>query len=214
MANISGKATAITTISPMRWWKSYILRFLFRMITWGFFAKIQKRLLRLSFIHFAHWAIISRNQFPHLSDDQPHDRPHYDYLFFVSNFNGSWDQYIDAFSEVVPTGLDNIWRWSEKFPGAVPEDKFFEYIRHNQFATSYYYNATPASSATEIATALNLVDELYGFAHETKDMSPEQFAKKYEAFLIKVQNDLSETGLTEWEQTHQEIVANATALSQ
>lgn len=213
MANISGKATAITTISPMKWWKSYILRFLFRMITWGFFAKVQQRLIRLSFIHFAHWSILSRDQLPHLSDDQRRDRPEYDYLLFVSNFNGSWDQYIDAFSQVIPIGLDNIWRWSEKFPGAVPEDNFFQYIKNNQFSTSYYYNATPESSATEVAAALSLSDELYQFEKKTRNMSPDEFARSYELFLIKAQNHLGETGLTEWELTHQEVVAGTASLS-
>ncbi|TWT97404.1 hypothetical protein [Neorhodopirellula pilleata] len=213
MANISGKATAITTISPMRWWKSYILRFLFRMITWGFFAKIQERLIRLSFIHFAHWSILSRDQLPHLADDQPRDRPEYDYLLFVSNFNGSWDQYIDAFSQVIPIGLDNIWRWSEKFPGAVPEGKFFQYIKHNEFSSIYYYNATPESSATEVASALSLSDELYEFEKKSRHMSPEEFARSYELFLIRVQNHLGENGLTEWEQTHREVVASAASLS-
>ena len=135
---------------------------MFRLIEWGFFAKIQQRLIKLSFIHFAHWSIVKRGQFPHLSDDQPLDHPKYDYLMFVSNFNGSWDQYIDAFSEVILIGLDNIWKWSEKFPGSVPEGPFFKYIKHNQYSSAYYYNynATPEASATDVTSALKVTDEL------------------------------------------------------
>ena len=44
----------------------------------------------------------------------------YDYLLFFSNFNGTWNQYIDAFSAVLYQGLNLIWMWSEKFPGSVP----------------------------------------------------------------------------------------------
>lgn len=199
MANRSGKATAITVLTPMSWWKSYLLKFLFRLIGWGFFAEIQRRLIKLSFIHFAHWSIVKRGDFPHLSDDQPLDHPHYDYLFFVSNFNGSWDQYIDAFSEVVPIGLDNIWRWSQKFPGSVPEDPFFKYIRHNQFSSVYYYNAVPSASATDISQALTLNDELFQFYESSKGLNAAEFAHQYQRFLMKVQNTLGEPGLAEWQ---------------
>ncbi len=198
MANISGKATAITAISPMRWWKTYCLRFLFRMISWGFFGKVQERLIRLSFIHFAHWSIVRRDQFPCLSNSQCPDRPTYDYLFFVSNFNGSWDQYIDAFSQVIPVGLDNIWRWSEKFPGSLPEEDFFNYIKHNQYSSAYYYNATPEAAATEVVKALSLNKSLFEFARSSRGLSPVQFEQEYRKFLIEVQNQLGEGGMTEW----------------
>ena len=199
MANISGKAAAITVITPMKWWKSYFLRLLFRMIKWGFFAKVQEHLIQLSFIHFAHWSIVKRGQFPRLSDDQPPDYTKYDYLVFVSNFNGSWDQYIDAFTEVIPMGMDNIRKWSEGFPGSVPEGPFFEYIKHNQFAAAYYYNATPGAGATDITSALKVNEELYEFEKSSRDMSPVEFEQAYQKFMIKVQNHLGETGLTEWE---------------
>ncbi len=211
MANITGKATAITTLSPMSWWKSYVLRFLFRLISWGFFGRTQQLLIKLSFIHFAHWSIIRRDQFPQLSDEQPRDRPAYDYLLFVSNFNGSWDQYIDAFSMVIPTGLDNIWRWSEKYPGAVPEDKFFEYIKHNQYSSSYYYNATPEASATDVDSALILSHKLRAFAAASQAMDAEQFAESYKKFLLTVQNHLGEPGITEWEQTRRAVRAQREA---
>jgi hypothetical protein len=67
----------------------------------------------------------------------------YDYLFFFSNLNGTWNQYIDAFSAVVSDGLDAIWCWSEKFSGAVPVTPFKEYIARVQFETDYYYDAYP-----------------------------------------------------------------------
>jgi hypothetical protein len=64
--------------------------------------------------------IIDRNQFPHLGPKQPQEKLQYDYLIFFSNLNGTWKQYIDAFSAVLSTGLNAIWMWSEKFPGSVP----------------------------------------------------------------------------------------------
>ena len=52
------------------------------------------------------------------------ERLHYAYLFFESNFNGTWDQYIDAFSEVVPFRMKAIWGTSYGFPGPIPVEPF------------------------------------------------------------------------------------------
>jgi hypothetical protein len=40
------------------------------------------------------------------------ERLHHAYLFFESNFNGTWDQYIDAFSEVVAFRMKAIYSWA------------------------------------------------------------------------------------------------------
>ncbi len=198
MANISGKVTAITVITPMRPWKRIILQVLFRLVSWGLYSAIQQRLVKLSFIHFANWSVIRRSDFPQLDPNQPIDRPKYDYLLFCSNFNGDWDQYIDAFSQVIPLGLDNIWKWSEKFPGAVPETPFFDYIRHNQYSSDYYYTATPGAACSDVKSALALTAKLREFADRCGNDPPEQFAKSYQAFLTTVQGNMGQTGLPEW----------------
>src|SRR5580658_6476978 len=114
MTNINGKTYAMNAITPMKPWKTWILRLLFFLL--GRFKHFQKGLIQLSFIHFARWVIVRRDQFPHLGSGQRKDLLQYDYLLFFSNFNGTWNQYIDAFSAVLSKGLNAIWRWSEKFP--------------------------------------------------------------------------------------------------
>ena len=59
--------------------------------------------MNLSFIHFARWVVVPRHKFPRLSENQPEEHLHYDYLLFFSNFNGTWNQYIDAFPTSSPT---------------------------------------------------------------------------------------------------------------
>ena len=95
MANVEGKATAITVLTPVKPGGRFLLALVFwvgRHVT----ATLEK-LQQLSFIHYARWAVIRR--FP---DGGSGERLGHTYLFFESNFNGTWDQYIDAFSEVVP----------------------------------------------------------------------------------------------------------------
>jgi hypothetical protein len=113
---------------------------------------------------------------------------------FFSNFNGTWDQYIDAFSDVVPSGLNLIWRWSVKFPGSVPVTPFKQYIRLNQFDTDYYYNAYPGAATTDVKASLYLKAEMTKFAETSKDLDPAAFKQAYNTFLIDVQNSLMSTG--------------------
>jgi hypothetical protein len=95
MANVEGRATAITVLSPYKPTGRLLLPIVFwvgRNVT-----ATLKKLQMLSFIHYARWVVVKR--FP---DGGSGEKLHYPYLMFESNFNGSWDQYIDAFSEVVP----------------------------------------------------------------------------------------------------------------
>lgn len=200
MGNFAGKANAITVITPMTPWKRRLLQLEFRAVSMGFYAQIQTQLVQLSFIHFAHWSIIRRTDFPCLGKDQPRDRTTYDYLVFCSNFNGGWDQYIDAFSGVLPLGLNNIWKMSVKYPGAIPESPFLRYIRFNQFSTDYYYNAVPGASATDVKSALSLKDKLHQFDRETAGHSAVDFAIAFSQFLTSIQTNLGETGVAEWMQ--------------
>ena len=86
----------------------------------GHVKPLQKDLIDLSFIEFARWVVVPRKGFPFLGNGQVKEDLKYDYLLFFSNFNGTWNQYIDAFSAVLSKGLNLVWRWSEKFPGSVP----------------------------------------------------------------------------------------------
>lgn len=200
MGNFAGKASAITVITPMTPSMRRLLQLEFRLVSWGFYAQIQTQLVQLSFIHFAHWTIIRGCDFPWLCQDQPRDRTSYDYLIFCSNFNGGWDQYIDAFSGVLPLGLNNIWNRSVKYPGALPESPFLRYIGFNQLSSDYYYNAVPGASATDVKSALSLKDKLHQFARETAGHSAVDFSIAFNQFLLTVQTNLGETGEAEWMQ--------------
>src|ERR1700679_3774272 len=118
MSNINGKTYAMNAITPMKPWKTWLLRGAFFLL--GLIKPLQADVVNLSFIHFARWVVIRRNAFPYLGGNQEREQIKYDYLLFFSNFNGTWNQYIDAFSAVLSDGLNKIWCWSEKFPGALP----------------------------------------------------------------------------------------------
>lgn len=183
----------MNAITPMKPWKTPILRLLFLIL--GAVPSKQADLKNLSFIHFARWVIIPRYKFPVLSEKQPRESLRYDYLLFFSNFNGTWNQYIDAFSAVLSQGLNMIWRWSEKFPGSRPVTGFKRYIALVQFDTDYYYNSYPRAATNDVKAALRTHDALRDFAKTSQSLSPEQFETAWRDFLVCVQSDLGATGI-------------------
>lgn len=191
MSNVSGKAYAITNTTPMPPWKTFFLRVVFFMIgRLGIPRRDQQNLANLSFIHFARWIIIPRDAWPRLSPQQPAEDLKYDYLMFCSNFNGSWVQYIDAFSDVIPGGMDNIWRWSDGYPGSRPITPFLVYIARNQYNNDYYYSAYPGASTSDVLRSLQLNAKLDAFVTASATMSAEEFEPAYYAFLASVQHSL------------------------
>jgi hypothetical protein len=152
MSNVSGKAYAMNVVTPMRPRNTWINRLLF-MFTRAQPDKLAG-LIGLSFIHFARWVIIRRKDWPDFG--QPRDPLRHDYMLFCSNFNGTWDQYIDAFSDALPSGLDLLWYSSIKYPHSIPITAFKNYIRSNQVDTDYYYNATPGAAQRDVKSGLRV----------------------------------------------------------
>ena len=180
MANVEGRATAITVLTPVKPTGRFVLPIVF-WIGRHVNATL-KKLQMLSFIHFARWIVI-----PKFPDGE---KLHYRYLFFESNFNGLWDQYIDAFSEVVPDRMKGIWGTSYGFPGPIPVDPFKRYIRANEYVANHYWSAYPGATTTEIIAAKRVVAALADLRSRADGMSPAEFKAEYERMLTSVQGDL------------------------
>jgi len=190
MSNVAGKAYGMTLLTPMRPWKTWINRLVFMVAR--LVPSTLTGLLGLSLIHFARWVIIRRDQWPALG--QGRETLRNDYMLFVSNFNGTWDQYIDAFSDGIPNGLNLFWYSSTKFPESIPITPFKGYIQGNQVDNDYYYNATPGSAQREVKGSLRVAEVVKDLAEKHARMRPAEFAAAYKAGLRLVQNDLGSPG--------------------
>lgn len=190
MSNIAGKAYAMNVLTPSPPGRTWINRLIF-MVSRGRPATLGG-LLGLSLIHFARWVIVRRDQWPDLG--QGPQRLTYDYMIFCSNFNGTWDQYIDAFSDGIPNGLNLFWYTATKYPQSIPVTEFKNYITYNQIPTDYYYNATPGAAQRDVKAALRVYRAIEALAEAHGRQTPEEFAASFRSRLLEVQNCLGDPG--------------------
>ena len=190
MSNIAGKAYAMNVITPIRWYMAWINKLIFSIALKH--PSTLKGLVTLSLIHYARWVIIGKNQFPHVDAAQPKEKLHYSYMLFFSNFNGSWDQYVDSFTFAIPSGLDLFWKWNIRYPRSVPLTPFHKYIQYNQMETTHYYNAYPLATSNDIKSARKLKQALIEFDEQWAEAPADQFLKQYNALLRKLQNDMGD----------------------
>ena len=190
MSNIAGKAYAMNVITPIRWYTTWLNKVIFWKAATS--PETLKGLKALSLIHYAHWVIIGKNQFPHLDRTQPKENLKYAYMMFFSNFNGSWNQYVDSFTFAIPSGLDLFWKFNIRYPHSVPLTPFHKYIQYNQVETSHYYSAYPMAASNDVKAAARVKQALIAFDDQSAHVSPEQFLVDYRALLRALQADLGD----------------------
>jgi len=178
--NTIGRMTGLTLFTPVRTQWSPVAKSAFWL--GRYIPMAQKHILQFNFIHYVRWTHVRK-----LPDGQ---KLNYTYLFFESNFNGLWDQYIDAFSEVVPDRMKGIWGTSYGFPGPIPVEPFKEYIRRNEYVANHYWSAYPGATTTEIVSAEQVAAAIEDLRRRADALTPEQFQAAYEQMLTDVQEHL------------------------
>jgi len=192
MSNIAGKAYAMNLVTPIKGLMVAINKLVFWAVGTPLFAKRLNGLLTLSMIHYARWVILRAEDFPRLSRSQPKEELDYGYMMFFSNFNGSWEQYVDSFSAAIPTGLDLLWYRNVGWPKSVPEQPFHRYVEFNQIWTDYYYSAYPMAASNDVKAAQRVKDKLEAMVAQTADATPAEFLAAYVGLVKELQSDLSQ----------------------
>jgi hypothetical protein len=177
---VHGRAQPVTIISPTRRWWSWWLRGSWPVADRS--ALVKRPLLKLSFIHFAHWSLIGRLP---ATGGGSRRLPH-PYLLFQSNFNDDVEAYIDAFSLVVPWRMRAMWHGVFGFPGPRPLSRFVAYVLGNITPTQHYYCAYPEASSTMICAALELKQRHERFASEANALDDDAFAAAFTRFITDV----------------------------
>ncbi|MGI9097659.1 MAG: hypothetical protein ACR2H2_04055 [Solirubrobacteraceae bacterium] len=184
--NIHGQAIAITVFSTIKWWGKPFLPVLFAVTKRV--PKLTDTLVKLSFIHFARWSVIK--QIPYNGPPQSKRKLRYPHMYFESNFNGGWEEYIDAFSHILTRGMTAFWGSSYGFPKPLPTAPFKKYIQDNETEADHFYSAYPEATSTIVQRALALDAKLAPLKRDAERMDPEAFAAAYRTFLTDVQDCL------------------------
>jgi hypothetical protein len=173
----------LTVLSPVPLWWSLWVRFtwLVAAVTGGM---VQRRLRGLSFIHFAHWSLVTRwPRDPTVSPDDAAPRT----LMFLTNFDGSDIQYIDAFVRVVPDQIEALYGGARGFPGPLRFRPVERYIDEHKHDVDHFYAAHPDATTTSIAQALELRARFAEFERRMDGVDDATFARDWDDFLTAVQ---------------------------
>lgn len=178
-SNVLGRATALTSINTLRPWGVPVLRALY--FIGPALPFLLGKLHKLSFIHFARWVIV---------DSLPGEDFRHAHQFFESNFNGTWSQYIDAFSYVVPRELSGVFGFAYGWPGPVPAAGFKRVIARHEYPASHYYSAYPEATVTMILSALEVQRQLDELRVRARKMDAAEFDAEWQELLTDVQRHL------------------------
>jgi hypothetical protein len=176
--------TPLTVLTPVPlWWSLWVrVTWLLAAVTGGL---VQRPLRNLSFIHFAHWSLIRRwPPDPAVGPDRVAPRT----LLFITTYDGSSIQYIDAFVRVVPNRIEALYAGARGFPGAYRFGPVQRYIDDHRHPVDHSYAAHPEATTTAIAQALELRDRFAAFERRAGDLVDDaRFAREWERFLTDVQ---------------------------
>ena len=133
----------MTIVSPLK--PQFLPQVLVRLFL--FVTNLQARasygsLHGISTIHFARWVIIDNGK----------------NLLFESNYDGSWENYIDDFIDYASAGMNSIWGNAVGFPigGARDVEGFKEIIRKYQLPSQVFYSAYPQATVKNILNDLQI----------------------------------------------------------
>ncbi len=97
-------------------------------------------LVGISTIHTVRWAILDGGK----------------RMLLVSNYDGTWENYIDEFAEMILSGLNALWTTAPDFPAAGAQDvaALKQFLRKHQVAANVFYSAYPATSVLNLKADL------------------------------------------------------------
>lgn len=180
---VAERATPLTILTPLRrWWVPWVR---FTWLVARMTSLVARPLLRLSFIHFAHWSLVTR--WPPDRSLPRERRVRRPWMIFQTNFNGSANQYIAAFCRVVPGRIGLLYGGAWGFPGTDHAGAVERYIDNHNIAASHFYCAYPQASVTMVNTALDLREHYEAFRRRAGGIGdPRAFQAAYRRFLDDV----------------------------
>src|SRR3954470_17784191 len=175
--NVHGRARALTLLTPIRpFWVAFLWLV---MRSARYHPYFRDHSLQFNFIYYVRWAIF--REFP------GGEKKRYPYLFFESNFDIPWRQYIDAFAYVITQDIRVIWGRGIGFPGPPPAEPLKRWIAMNSLEGGHYHMAYPQASVKMTTSALATRDRCEALAKHAGGMTPAQFREAFDRTLADLQ---------------------------
>jgi uncharacterized membrane protein YphA (DoxX/SURF4 family) len=108
-------------------------------------------------IHFLHWVIFDEGK----------------YGFVLSNYDGSWENYLGDFADKLNFGLDALFNNCKNYPpgGLSRVEAWSQWIRTAQLVVPLYYSAYPTETALHL-TRDRAISQAFGNAYARNAASP------------------------------------------
>ena len=131
---VQNQMNIITDIQPSRLLRLQLILLLIDLAAKYVFPPGE--LLDIRTIHFARWVIIDGGK----------------RMLFISNYDGSWENYIGDFVDKGNFGLNAIWNNSVNFPPGGAQDivSFRKFVRDHQVPSQMFYCAYPQATVKNI----------------------------------------------------------------
>ena len=135
--DVQNHMAAVVPLPPLRF-RTLSIKFFLRVLSAFFFHSVLPdlyagKLFGVPTVHFCQWVLI---------DDR-------NYLFF-SNYDLSWNAYLDDFGATIASGLQKIWGQGINNPGFADVEEFKRYARKTMVPYQQWYQAYPGVTLRQI----------------------------------------------------------------
>ena len=141
---VQNKMASLVILKPgfLRWFVTRTVLWLFNLIYRTVFTDITPgRLAGLHTIHFGHWTIL---------DLQTKRGTTQKAVMFLSNYDGSWETYLDDFLVTLLSGVVAIWAGGVGFPSPLDGPSFKSWARTRMSVWHAWYQAYPDLTVANI----------------------------------------------------------------
>lgn len=147
---------SVTSIKPGVF-RLTLLRVVFALVTLSVrLVSNRGKLGLITSVHFARWVVTT--------DDKS--------VVFLSNFDGSWESYLNDFVDLAAFGLNAVWANTDNaigYPptrfliagGATDSDRFKAYARYSQVRSRVWYSAYPNLTVENIGNNMEIREKLF-----------------------------------------------------
>lgn len=154
---VQNHLASVTLVKP-GWFRRTTLRVVLWLVNLLARTANKGELSGIPSIHFAHWSMIDNGR----------------RLLFLSNFDGSWNSYLDDFIDKATYGLTAVWTNTVGFPptrfliygGAQNEADFKSFSRDSQSPTLVWYSAYPNLTVQNIDKDSLIREDLFSTLDE------------------------------------------------